>query len=188
MYEIELKAWVLDTKKVKQKLDSFSEYQGFSTKKDFYWYNQEEEIRIRNQSFCDKNNSSPLNEIIVTYKKKELRGAVEVNDETEFTVSSKESFEKLLKGLGFKIKITKEKSTYNWIWKDYHIELATIEKVGDFLEIETLCEKNDEETSIFHTNKIKEIFTKCEIDQCEIEKRYYSYMIKNGINTQNRHL
>jgi adenylate cyclase class IV len=60
-----------------------------------------------------------------------------------------------------------------------HIELCYIEKLGDFIEIETLTEDNSEENTSMLKEVLVSILNMIDIPISKIEKRYYKEMLKN---------
>ena len=76
--------------------------------------------------------------------------AYEVNLEKEFTISSKEDFQEILFDSGYEISLEKHKSVSSYYVNveniletpiSCHVEFCYIEKLGDFIEIETLTEE-----------------------------------------------
>ena len=59
-----------------------------------------------------------------------------------------------------------------------HAELCEVPPLGDFLEIEIIKEKNDEETVKKMKDIIMKIFEECGIKKEDIESRYYRDMLK----------
>lgn len=157
--------------------------------------NTTQKVRIRSQTCLDKDGKVTQTQTLVTLKNKENPGKVEVNEEIEFCVatdftqadtcknahgseSAEIAFAIFLRVLGFVPKETKHKTTKNWRIKDYHVEIAQIENLGTFLEIETLAPTNDEKT----VNKCKaglyNLLKDCGVSQDAIEPRYYTTLLK----------
>lgn len=214
MFEIEMKAHVLDRKSVIEKLNSFAEYKCFIQKDDSYYRvpiakkqddsKNYKSARIRHErvtrrarktpppapNVTDKNESkSEITEsFIFTYKQeKEVRQnedgtSMEVNRELECEISDPEPLVKFFLDLGGERGIVKQK-----IVECYHaetecgtanIELCTVPPLGDFLEIEIIADKNDDDF-VAKAKKIEEeIFLKCGIPLEQIEPRYYSDMLQ----------
>jgi adenylate cyclase class 2 len=202
MYEIELKARVKDYDAVKNAVDGFAQYRGFADKSDTYFRfdHASVTVRIRTMDFCAFRQDSPAGngEIatvsharthLVTYKRKELRksdadkdgkhsAAIEVNDEKEFTVDSTEPLKELLHDIGFRVKLVKHKSVHKWTCGRAVIELCTMEPLGDFLEIEVMCESNDDGNVALARAEIEDIMTRAGVSLDDIEERYYSDLLK----------
>ena len=193
MYEVELKAWLDNKTETENKLKNFAIFDGFFEKQDTYYRLKSHNItvRIREEKITRQNNQVE-NQILVTYKKKESRiskngETYEVNLEKEFTISSKEDFQQILFDSGYEISLEKHKSvsSYYFTVKTYnkeipcHIELCYIEKLGDFIEIETLTEDNSEENTLKLKDALLSILEKVDVPTSKIEKRYYKEMLKN---------
>ena len=193
MYEVELKAWLDNKTETENKLKNFAIFDGFIEKQDTYYHLKSHNItvRIREEKITRQNNQVE-NQILVTYKKKESRiskngETYEVNLEKEFTISSKEDFQQILFDSGYEISLEKHKSvsSYYFTVKTYnkeipcHIELCYIEKLGDFIEIETLTEDNSEENTLKLKDALLSILEKVDVPTSKIEKRYYKEMLKN---------
>ena len=193
MYEVELKAWLDNKTETENKLKNFAIFDGFFEKQDTYYHLKSHNItvRIREEKITRQNNQVE-NQILVTYKKKESRiskneETYEVNLEKEFSISSKEDFQQILFDSGYEISLEKHKSvsSYYFTVKTYnkeitcHIELCYIEKLGDFIEIETLTEDNSEENTLKLKDALLSILEKVDVPTSKIEKRYYKEMLKN---------
>ena len=180
MYEIELKAHVDNYKKTNQTIDTFAEFLGEISKKDTYWKLQEKSIQVRVREELINNHI----DLLVTYKQKELRNTednnavhFEVNQEKEFHIDNRESFEAILIDSGFKISLKKEKYVKQWKFNNVLIELCTIPPLGDFLELEILSESNDDKTTKECIEMLKSILLKSNIPFEKIEHRYYSEIL-----------
>lgn len=194
MYEVELKAWLDNKEYVENKLKDFATFDGFFEKRDTYYHLDLKNItvRIREEKITRQNNQIE-NQILVTYKKKESRisengESYEVNLENEFSISSRDEFQQILFDLGFKVSLEKHKSVSSYYTtienskkekKSYHIELCFIEKLGHFIEIETLTEDKSEEKIFELKQGLISVLEKVDIPKSKIEKRYYKEMLKD---------
>ena len=193
MYEVELKAWLDNKTETENKLKNFATFDGFFEKQDTYYHLKSKNIsvRIREEKITRRNNQIE-NQILVTYKKKESRfsengEAYEVNLEKEFNISSKADFQQILFDSGYEISLEKHKSVSSYYFTvknlnkeiSCHIELCYIEKLGDFIEIETLTEDNSEKNTLELKEALLSILEKVGIPKSKIEKRYYKEMLKN---------
>lgn len=190
MFEIELKTHVKNRDEVYKKLSEFAEFV-HSVKKDdtYYSLNLKENFHIsaRIRKEIQKSSEGESSLFYLTYKKKELKidsegTKIEVNDEKESVLSNPEALESLLFDSGFKVSLKKVKIVDGFtIQTDLgkcNLELCNVEKLGDFLEIEILCENNSAETVKKANKIIKSYFAECEIDESEIEEKYYSQLLK----------
>ena len=173
MYEIELKAHVLDRKSVIQNLEKFAAFSGAVEKDDTYYSNtingKSIKVRIRKKS------------VIFTYKRKEILEkdgtSIEVNDEKELFLSDADAIEAFLFDTGFKTTLKKQKTVLSWHYDGANLELCNVARLGDFLEIEILSENNSEKTVSQSREKLLKMLSKCGISEDKIENRYYSQML-----------
>lgn len=193
MYEIELKAHLLDRAALLKLLPSFAQFAGSVRRDDTYYNfftpeNKKIAARIRIETPVAApgiNLPNPVKPaVLLTYKRKELKtdasgASIEVNDEKECELSDRETLETLLLDTGFKFSHSKTKTVIDFKYQDATIEVVNIEKLGDFIEIEILSPSNDDSTVKKYQDELKAILAKCQIEQEQIEERYYSDMLKN---------
>ncbi len=193
MYEIELKAHVYDREKTISHLESLAKFDSKIIKNDTYYslktqklINNKDHISIRIRKEYIQSSDTDKSEILVTYKKKEIRTnefgtSIEVNEENECTVSDSSPLEKFLIDAGAYIQLKKEKITLRYtLQTDYgqaNLELCTVPPLGDFLEIEILSQSNDNQTVEKIQDEIKNLIQKCGISLDCIEPKYYSEML-----------
>lgn len=191
MTEIELKAHVFDREKLIENLNSFAKYERTVTKDDTYFHLEKKSAeknyisaRIRRQTEKTENGTETVN--FLTYKKKELKTdsngiPIEVNDEKEAEISNAKAVETLFSDIGFVPALKKHKEVMIFSAETEHgkanLELCNVEKLGDFIEIEILSEKNDPQTVEKIQAELKNLLSKCGIPEKDIEKRYYSEML-----------
>jgi len=202
MYEIELKAWLDDRQKAVKHLSEAARYDGAHDKADTYWSMQRKRadganenagrkitIRIRKETITKQTESGDNDSktiFLVTYKRHtksttETGETCEVNDEKEFellTEEAAESFSAFLYDAGFRVSLEKHKVAEGWYKGEYHIELCKVEKLGDFIEIETLAPDNTPETIEQRKKGLLDIIDMCEIPRNRIEERYYREMLE----------
>lgn len=191
MYEIELKAHVQDRKSLLKTLSGFAEYSGTVRREDTYYAieasGRKISARIRQESKADTGEielENPVQpKILLTYKRKELKTGnkgvrTEVNDEKECSLSSQEALECLLLDTGYRISHTKVKTVIDFKFENATIEVCTVEKLGDFIEIEILSPSDDAETVAGFQQQLRAILARCGISESEIEERYYSDMLR----------
>jgi adenylate cyclase class 2 len=184
MTEIELKARAENPEQLKARLESFAEYAGAFEKEDAYWVPKNPNlpvppsgIRIRREK-----DTAPGGEVSgfvhVTYKSKELRDGIEINDEKEFDVSRPEEFEEMLGLLGLERKIAKKKE--GWAYKHGRInaELCRVEGLGWFIELEILSEKKDGKTLDGARKELLRFLGDLGIAREALESRYYTEMLE----------
>jgi adenylate cyclase class 2 len=190
MTEIELKAHVENPEQLKIRLEALAAYRGAFEKEDAYWFPQKpgfaippSGIRVRREKEAGRE-GSPL--IHVTYKTKEVRKGIEINDEREFDVSSAEEFEGLIGLLGFEKGIAKKKKGWAYSHGSINAELSEVEGLGWFIELEILSDKKDEETLARAREELLRFLGDLGIGEEALESRYYTEMLSetNGGNIQ----
>ena len=152
MIEIELKAHVQERNEVIKNLNNIAKYKNQSTKDDCYFKNNnDKQIRIRKQITINQDSTKECTTFI-TYKRKEKKDNIEVNDEKECTISDAKVLEVFLEDCGFSIALKKHKDVMLWTSEinipqdlkvnnipktlEVNFELCTVKPLGDFLEIE----------------------------------------------------
>jgi adenylate cyclase class 2 len=129
-------------------------------------------IRIRNED----------GKTVITYKRKEVRLGIEVNDEREFTIDDAAAFEALLTDLDFAPFIEKHKTTKSFYMKDaggteLTIELSLVRDLGWFVEIEILANSPDAAETERARATLMRTLGRCGIPESAIEPRYYTEML-----------
>ena len=191
-FEIELKVRLDDCEPVKKRLFSMGKYVRSYKKSDSYWLSAEADsygVRVRRDHGVDE--SDVVSETtLVTYKLKEISGGVEINEESEFTVSDTEVFEQLLERLGLKKAIQKEKNGWAWairvaqsevqsaIQPEILAELSMVTGLGWFLELEIICEDNRKQTVADSRKRLFALLKQLEIPADRIESRPYTELLK----------
>lgn len=201
MYEIELKAHVRNRQKTIELIEGFAIFCGTTQKSDTYFhlFSTEEKkesekhltCRLRHESHTGPDGKQEERNLF-TYKSKELRtdsngASYEVNEENETLLSEPEALRKFLFDCGFTEAYTKQKDVRAWTYQtDYgtaNIELCNVVPLGDFLEIEIICENCNNEDKI--NDELKKILVKSGIDLNDIEKKYYSELLKEASGGKN---
>jgi len=194
-YEIELKAHVADFEATKRLLFEKAAYKWAFVKDDTYWFpvrtpserNSGEaaadllpagvRVRRESRSFPDGKEESFC---FVTYKIKEVKDGIEINDEKEIEIRSAScEFEELLRRLGLKINITKRKRGWSFLHNEINAELTEVEGLGWFVELEILADNNREETVVQGRKELMDFLDSLGIERGAIESRYYSEMLRN---------
>ena len=184
--EIEIKARLDDFAPVKERLSEWGEYYRSYTKSDVYWLPGQANdgipsgVRIRRDRGIDADGAAS-EVVLVTYKTKEIFDGVEVNDESEFTVSDAVPFEALLLNLGLREAIRKEKQ--GWAWNiegqpPILAELSLVTGLGWFLEIEIQAANNQRQTVEESRRRLLAALEKLEIPPERIEPRPYTVMLR----------
>jgi adenylate cyclase class 2 len=187
--EIELKARLDDPEPVKRRLGDLGTYCGSYEKNDIYWAAAEGDVpfpglprsgvRLRREITTGPEGRA-AETALVTYKIREMRDDIEINDEREFTVSSAGTFEDLLGRLGLKPGVRKEKRGRAWTIAGAPpalAELSMVTGLGWFLELEIMAETRDEQTLGESRKRLLSLLEQLGIPQEHIERRTYSEML-----------
>lgn len=170
--EIELKVWIDDISSIVKRLKSSMVYTGSYTKHDEYWRSPQLKLgngirlRIGEDGVCT-----------VNWKYKEVRDSIEVNDEHEFTVSSRDEYALFLKTLGFSPWIRKIKRGNAYRDGKILAELSEIEGLGHFLELEILAGDDSPATIAAARKALFDCLERLGIPRERIETRYYTSML-----------
>ncbi len=188
--EIELKARVKDRVLLEKTLSSFASFKGEITRDDVYYaHPSSSNVKIRIRKESDLKGTK----YFLTYKKKENRLAThgvktEVNEELETEIKDASVLETFLLDVGFSIVLTKKKEIHEWKANVFlegkeieaSLELCNITPLGDFLEIEIVCE-TEKETDIEKAQTLLfELLEKSGLNKECIEERYYSELLKEA--------
>ena len=205
--EIELKAHVKDDvqniEALKRLLFEKTEYLCAFEKEDTYYFSlgssnvPKSGLRLRGE--CKTLSDGTVKKTAyVTYKTKEVRDGIEVNDEKEFEVrSSRYSpitvFDEFLKMAGFGPGFSKRKKGWAFSKDEINAELLEVEKLGWFLEIEIVLNDIERDNTINNSiettinekkRRLMEFLSDLGIEKEAIESRYYSEMLKELAGNQ----
>ena len=203
MVEIELKARIVDMASFFSKAASFAGFQRCCYKGDTYWKEIQKQVAIRireektlftEAGFLQAEKwpqeiwnfpSSCEGQIFVTYKRKKLMdNSLEVNQEQEFQVDKREPLEIFLQDAGFSLYMKKEKLVAAWQWDEVLLELCFIPELGNFLELEILCQNQEMEVVAAAHKKLRQVLAKCDIAESAIEGRCYSQLLQEARTLQ----
>lgn len=182
MTEIELKAHVRNPSETESKLKRFCSFQGETIKTDEYFRSGGgKTVRVREET-----GRHP----VVTWKEKTMANGVEVNDEKEFSVSSRPLFTAFLHECGFTSCQKKEKRTKTFVRAEklrslrreeqtvpVSLELSEVKGLGFFLEIEILLENPSRAAQTEAVSVIKNLLARTDIPETEIEERRYTELL-----------
>jgi adenylate cyclase class 2 len=186
--EIELKVRVEDPDALKERVSLLAPRPPLSfEKEDCYWTggNGGEDpkrpvVRLRKEGIARPGGETE-ERALVTYKIKEVREGIEINDEREFAVSDPACFEGLLRRLGLEPGIRKNKRGWAWTVDNLHAELCEVSgpkrSLGWFLEIEILAADAGEPVVADSRKKLLDFLEKIDMPRDRIEERYYSDLL-----------
>jgi len=181
--EIELKAHVANSEALKLLLGKKAEYRSAFEKEDGYWFTawpsglSSSGLRVRREkrTFPDGTVESAT---LVTFKNKEVRDGVEINDEREFEANSFQVFEELLGRIGLKQGAAKKKRGWTFTCDGITAELTEVESLGWFVELEILADNDLEETVAKAKKRLWDFFDGLNIGRQAIESRFYTEMLR----------
>jgi adenylate cyclase class 2 len=198
--EIELKARADDPGALKQRIQPLGVFLGEFLKEDRYWFPQTEGqsgeippsgLRLRRERF--QNSRGELSRTLrATYKTKEVRQGIEVNQEREFTVSEEDAgataqgatapsaFEELLGRLGLRPGIAKEKRGWAWDCQGITLELCEVKGLGWFAELEILAGDDGEATVAAARARLLTLLGRLGIGEDRLETRYYTELLQSA--------
>ncbi|MDR2143044.1 MAG: CYTH domain-containing protein [Treponema sp.] len=198
--EMEIKARA-ETDDCKNRMETIAGEGTAFVKDDAYWFPRDEVfsakdrpggetrsgLRVRREKKAGKE------AILVTWKKKEQRDGMEINEEKEFAVSDGALFEELLYSLGLRKKTVKHKEGFFWKICGISAELAEVsgiygeradsahgpKNLGWFLELEIITGAGGavEETETEAKTRLLALLEKAGIDRSMIESRYYTELL-----------
>jgi len=207
--EIELKARLDDGEPVKGRLSVLGEYCRSYAKSDTYWLPARQlparqlvarqlaapipsGVRVRRESGVNADGAA-FDSVLITYKTKEITDGIEINDESEFTVSDAAVFEELLSRLGLSPTYRKEKRGWAWLVPPAAqaaappilAELSSVAGLGWFLEIEiqvadTAAADSGQAVIEESRRRLLALLEKLEIPAERIESRPYTLMLKEA--------
>jgi len=176
-FEIELKVWVDDPQALEASLEEIALFVAAYDKKDSYFTFPGENngtartLRLRREGEV----------VTVTMKEKRVVEGIEQNVEEEFTVSSFDKMKQILEALGCRCYIEKRKKGKKFRAGELNLELSEVEKLGWFLEIEKMEEKDDPEIIARARDEIRSMLRKVGIEEDKIEPRYYTEMLQGKL-------
>jgi len=175
--EIELKAWVDDPAALTARIAALAGPGSDYVKDDAYWRRNSEGtaggddlgsgVRVRRQG----------TEALVTYKRKEVREGIEINDEKEFRVSDAAAMEELLARLGLAVWIRKRKTGTAWRIDGLTVEVSLVEGLGHFAELELLADDDDPRTVADARRRLLAMLDRIGIAADRLEGRYYTELL-----------
>ena len=192
--EIELKAHVQNSEALKLLLQKNAIFLFFFEKNDNYWiqttpyvtknpplapFSSGLRIRRERRTLPDGTIESLS---LATYKIKEVRDGVEINEEREFAVDPASGFEEFLIHMGFVSGISKQKRGCAFSREGISAELLEVKGLGWFLELEIIIEdikagNKREEAAAQAKKRLLAFLDSLGIEREAIESRFYSEML-----------
>jgi adenylate cyclase class 2 len=183
--EIELKAWVDDPEALEGRLSALAGAGTAFEKADAYWTptggppsgsRLPSGVRVRLET--REGPAGDLSrECLVTYKVKEVREGLEINDEREFAVSGPAAFEELLRRLGLERGAEKHKQGRAWDCRGITAELSLVRGLGWFVELEIIADNDRKGTLDEARTRLLSLLAELGVPAARIESRYYTEML-----------
>jgi adenylate cyclase class 2 len=183
--EIEVKAWALDPGAIRDKLEKIAVFTFSFDKEDAYWFPKQPQtlpasgLRVRKET-DSRRDGAVSSAVHITYKAKEVREGIEVNEESEFDVSSASQFEDLLRRLGLEKEKAKRKRGRSYSYKGITAELTEVDGLGWFIELEILAESGDGGTVAAARERLMKLLAELGVSESAVETRYYTEMLAAG--------
>ena len=184
--EIELKAHVNDSEELRITLSGKAEFLHSFEKKDCYWFAEKSglpssgfRIRSEKRSFPD---GKEVSLCFATYKNKEVRDGIEINDEREFSVEPAVEFEEFISKLGLKPARSKEKRGWAYSKNGITAELVEVKGLGWFIEMEIISHTANAETFAAGKKRLLDFLAEIGVANDAIESRFYSEMLNEAAN------
>jgi adenylate cyclase class 2 len=185
--EIELKVSVEDHRALRERIALAAPPAVSFEKDDCYWTAGEggagalwSGVRLRRERILRPSGAAE-EKALVTYKIKEVREGLEINDEREFAVSDPEAFEGLLQRLGLEPGTRKHKQGWSWSLGAATAELCEVSgpqrSLGWFLELEILAEHASTSVVAAARQELLGLLEKLGVPVSRIEERYYSELL-----------
>jgi adenylate cyclase class 2 len=195
--EIELKAHVENSEALRILLTEKAEYSFAFEKEDVYWQQKQRTLtgasgslplrfRLRREKRILPDGTEELMSLM-TFKKKEVRAGIEINDEKEFEIACVQgeinsSFEEFLALAGLEPGFAKKKKGWAFQWNRINAELLEVKGLGWFLELEIMAKKEHEENLEIARDELLSFLDNLGLAREKIESRFYSEMLKGENN------
>jgi adenylate cyclase class 2 len=144
-------------------------------------------VRVRKETVGDGRDDirNGVQTARITYKAKEIRDDIEVNHEREFIVSDGDVFEELLTALGLIPIKRKRKTGWAWVYdsdvvtvtEGITVELALVERLGYFIELEILANNDALATVASARDRLFALLDLLGIARNCVENRYYTELL-----------
>lgn len=184
-YEIEMKAWVDDWEALEATLRDRCTFERSFRKEDRYFASPDGEGLFRVRS--DGRRADAATRAYVTSKEKDVHDGMERNLEREFSVDDAEAFIDLVTSFGCRETFAKVKAGLRFTRDGLTVELARVEGLGDFLEVECVvedenaAERDAAGEAALHRDtaaRIRAFFSELGVADARIESRPYMQLLR----------
>ncbi|HXV99143.1 MAG TPA: class IV adenylate cyclase, partial [Anaerolineae bacterium] len=136
-FEVELKARLNQLEVTEARAAKLGVLKGETLKEDIYFRRRGDTAVVPADRYRLRREQGRA---IVTFKELVQAGGVEVNDEIEFGVDDAHAFFQFADRFGFEPFVVKRKKSRVYRVERANVELNEVEHLGNFLEIEILCD------------------------------------------------
>ena len=172
-FEVELKARLADPAAVEARAAELGEFTKETHKEDVYFRRRgdaslypAERFRLRREQGKD----------VVNFKQPIQTRGTEVNEEVEFEVDDAHAFFRFTDRFGFEPFVVKRKQARIYRVGRAQVELNEVEHLGHFVEIEILCQA-EEEVPVARI-ELARLLNRLGLDPADLERRPYIVMVQ----------
>jgi adenylate cyclase class 2 len=180
-FEVELKARLADPAAVEVRAAELGEFTKETHKEDAYFRRRGDTSSYPAERFRLRREEGTA---VVTFKQPVKAGGVEVNEEVEFEVDDAHAFFRFAGRFGFEPFVIKRKQARIYRIGRAHVELNEVEHLGHFVEIEILCETEDEVPVA--RIELARLLNELDLTAADLERRPYIVMIQEAHPVQYR--
>ena len=174
--EVELKAQVVDTETLRERLEHLGSFSRRYRKEDWYFGfgDDPESARYRLRRDGER--------WLCTFKQKKILDGIEENRETEFSVSDGEAFRLFLYSMGLTCLVTQLKEGESWLVDGVTVELSRVNELGYFVELEVVLGDTATGSDISAArSRLLALLDRLDISPEAIETRTYTEMIYEAL-------
>jgi adenylate cyclase class 2 len=194
-FEIELKAWLDDRETTERNIEAAAAFIADFEKSDTYWQPASvgvagaemppSGVRVRRELVRQAGRDAAAPRVLVTYKTKEVRDGIEINEEKEFAVTGAdekadgtEPLEELFSRLGLAKSAVKTKRGRLWRYGEIGVEVSEVGGLGVFVELEIIAPDGSGPTVEAARRKLLDFIRLIGISKEKIESRYYNELLR----------
>jgi predicted adenylyl cyclase CyaB len=172
-FEVELKARLPDPEETEAIAAQLGTFEAEIYKEDIYFRRRNDASLVPRDRYRLRRQAG---RVIVTFKQKVSTGGVVVNKETDFEVDDAHAFFQFADRFGFAPFVAKRKTSRVYKIGRAYVELNHVEYLGYFVEIEILCDEQDQVP--LARLEIGRLFNRLGLADEDLEPRYYIMMIQ----------
>lgn len=172
-FEVELKARLQNPAAIEAQVAQLGVFLKEVSKEDIYFRPRGDTSAVPTDRYRLRREAGRT---VVTFKQAVSKGGVEVNRETEFEVDNAHAFFKFAVRFGFEPFVVKRKWSRVYRVGRTQIELNKVEHLGHFVEIEVLCDREDELPVV--RTEIARLFNNLDLTADDLEPRPYIQLIQ----------